>query len=71
MQTKEAKSRWFKFDHLPEAAQPSSKIFADLMEVMLAMCPTNSDQRTIAVQRVLDAKDAYVRACILDREARQ
>lgn len=67
----ETKSRWFKYDHLPEDKQPSSKIFHDMLEVMFAMCPTNSDQRTLAVQSLMDAKDRFVRACILDREARE
>lgn len=68
--TPDNKFRWFNYDHLPEDKKPSSKLFADLAAAMLVMCPTNSDQRTLAMQSLLTAKDQFVRACILDREAR-
>lgn len=66
---KETKLRWFNYDHLPEKMQPTSRIFAELASIMIAMCPTPSDQRAIALQKVIEAKDAFVRACIIHAEA--
>ncbi len=61
--------RWFSYAHLPEKMQPTSKIFAEMASVMLAMCPTNSAERTGAFRKLLEAKDCYVRASIENAEA--
>lgn len=60
--------RWFSYDHLPEKLQPTSKVFAELTAIMLAMCPHGSAERTVAFRKLLECKDAYVRACIESRE---
>ncbi len=60
--------RWFRYDHLPEKMQPTSKIFAEMTAIMLAMCPHGSAERTVAFRKLLEAKDAYVRACVESKE---
>ncbi len=62
--------RWFSYDHLPADRQPTSKIFADVAAAMITMCPTPSAERTTALRNLLIAKDAFVRACIEDKETR-
>lgn len=62
--------RWFSYQHLPQHLQPSSKIFADMAATMIAMCPTPSAERTVALRDLLRCKDAFVRACIEDKEVR-
>ncbi len=60
--------RWFSYAHLPEHIQPTSKIFADLAAVMMVMCENGSAERTVAFRKLLECKDAYVRACIESKE---
>lgn len=64
------KSRWFSYAHLPEKLQASSKIFAEAAAQMVLLYPTGSDQLTLALQSLLDAKDRFVRACIINEEAK-
>jgi hypothetical protein len=66
---KEQIMRWFSYNHLPAKLQANSKLFADAASEMLVMCATPSDERTAALQKLLEAKDAFVRACIVDAEA--
>ena len=61
-------TRWFRYDHLPEALQPQSKIFADMAAQMLVLCPTSSAERTDALRNLLRSKDAFVRAYIEHKE---
>lgn len=61
---KETILRWFSYDHLPDHLKPTSKIFADMAAVMIAMCPTPSAERTFALRQLLISKDAFVRARI-------
>lgn len=68
---KEEILQWFAYDHLPEHLQTSSKVFADIVAAMLVLCPTPSAERTVAFRNVLNAKDAFVRASILDARARK
>ncbi len=63
------KAEWFNYQHLPEHLQAASKLFYDVAVAMEELCPTNSDQRTIAFQKLIEVKDAYVRACILNKRA--
>lgn len=64
------KLQFFNYEHLRPDLQPTSKIFHDLVEVMLAMCPTNSAERVIAINKLIETKDAFVRACIIDKQKR-
>lgn len=53
--------RWFEYAHLPPHLQETSKPFCDLaawIETNLAAGP----ERTVALRKLLEAKDAGVRA---------
>lgn len=63
MNDEERMLKWFVYNHLPEKLQFVSKPFADLaMEICLAIEP--GPERTIALRKLLEAKDAAVRAKI-------
>lgn len=53
--------RYFHFAHLPEALQLTSVKFYELACFMVAMLPRNAE-RTVALRKLLEAKDAAVRA---------
>ena len=53
--------QWFAYGHLPPQLQAISKPFGDLARDMCRYLPRN-DQRTEALQRLIEAKDAAVRA---------
>jgi hypothetical protein len=55
--------RYFKYSHLPEALQLRSKPFADLAEAIIATLPRNPE-RSVALRKLLEAKDAAVRAAL-------
>lgn len=55
--------QFFKYDHLPERLQAVSKHFCWLAEELCAMLPRNPE-RTVALRKLLEAKDAAVRASI-------
>lgn len=52
--------QFFAYDHLPAHLQVVSKPFADLAGVILTL-PRNPE-RTVALRKLLEAKDAAVRA---------
>lgn len=52
--------QFFTFAHLPEHLQAVSKPFSDLAELILTL-PRNPE-RTVALRKLLEAKDAAVRA---------
>lgn len=52
--------QFFAYDHLPPHLQEVSKPFADLAQVILTL-PRNPE-RTVALRKLLEAKDAAVRA---------
>lgn len=52
--------QFFKYDHLPEALQATSKAFAELADVVMTL-PRNPE-RTVALRKLLEAKDCAVRA---------
>lgn len=58
--------RYFAYAHLPEALQAASKPFARLAHQTVLDTPTKTheavDQLAIALQKLLEAKDAAVRA---------
>lgn len=55
--------QFFKFDHLPEALQAVSRPFGELAERIVQTLPRNPE-RTVALRKLLEAKDAAVRALI-------
>lgn len=53
--------RYFHYTHLPEALQAASKPFCDLARHIVETLPRNAE-RTVALRKLLEAKDAGVRA---------
>lgn len=53
--------QFFRFDHLPVEKQGTSRPFAELAEHVHATLPRNPE-RTMALRKLLEAKDAAVRA---------
>lgn len=54
---------WFSYDHLPDHLKPTSKAFFKLAEeVVLTVRP--GPERTVALRKLLEAKDAAVRAVV-------
>lgn len=53
--------KWFAYAHLPEQLQAASKPFGVLAELL---CDTidSGPERTVALRKLLEAKDAAVRA---------
>lgn len=52
---------FFHYAHLPEKLQEASKPFCDLAEHIVTTLPRNAE-RTVALRKLLEAKDAAVRA---------
>lgn len=56
--------QWFEFDHLPEGLpRQTSAHFAALVDMLLEELP-DSPELTVALRKLLEAKDAAVRAAI-------
>jgi len=55
--------RYFHFAHLPDALKVTSIKFFELACYMIAVLPRNAE-RTVALRKLLEAKDAAVRANI-------
>lgn len=53
--------KWFEFAHLPEALQAVSKPFGELAQLMVSTVEYGPE-RTVALRKLLEAKDAAVRA---------
>jgi hypothetical protein len=53
--------RWFEYSHLPEHLQSVSKPFGELA-TMIAATIDSGPERTVALRKLLEAKDAAVRA---------
>jgi len=53
--------KWFKFDHLPESPKEVSSHFAELAHMTCSLCEPGPE-RTVAMRKLLEAKDAAVRA---------
>lgn len=53
--------RYFHYSHLPATLQPRSKPFCDLARLIIDTTPRNAE-RTVALRKLLEAKDAAVRA---------
>ena len=53
--------RYFHYSHLPASLQARSKPFCDLARHIIDTTPRNAE-RTVALRKLLEAKDAGVRA---------
>ena len=53
--------QFFAYSHLPPHLQDVSRPFADLAALIIATLPRNPE-RTVALRKLLEAKDAAVRA---------
>ena len=53
--------RYFHYAHLPEHLQPYSAPFCELARQIINTLPRNPE-RTVALRKLLEAKDAAVRA---------
>ena len=53
--------KWFAFDHLPEPLKEVSFHFADLAKTICSLVEPGPE-RTVALRKLLEAKDAAVRA---------
>lgn len=59
--------QFFVYEHLPEELQQISKPFSDLANLILDRLPRNPE-RTVALRKLLEAKDCAVRARIFKPE---
>lgn len=55
--------QFFSYSHLPEHLQTVSKPFCDLADLVVDSLPRNPE-RTVALRKLLEAKDAAVRALL-------
>jgi hypothetical protein len=55
--------QFFAFEHLPPHLQAVSKPFGELAAQIVATLPRNPE-RTVALRKLLEAKDAAVRALL-------
>lgn len=53
--------RFFHYSHLPDVLKARSKPFCDLARQIVDTTPRNAE-RTVALRKLLEAKDAAVRA---------
>lgn len=53
--------QFFRFDHLPDHLQKVSKPFFEMAHRIIDTIPRNPE-RTVALRKLLEAKDAAVRA---------
>lgn len=55
--------RWFEYNHLAAGSiRETSKMFHDLAHEIVDKIPMASNERTVALRKLLEAKDAAVRA---------
>jgi len=55
--------QWFEYEHLPLELQVISMRFAELAEFIVEFVPRNAE-RTVALRKLLEGKDAALRASI-------
>lgn len=55
--------QFFSYAHLPDKYQVISKPFGDLAQSLVATLPRNPE-RTVALRKLLEAKDCAVRAAV-------
>ena len=59
--------QFFAFEHLPEHLQPMSRSFAELARDLVTTLPRNQE-RTVALRKLLEARDCAVRAAVFRGE---
>lgn len=59
--------QFFGYDHLPEPLKTISRPFGELAEWLVETLPSNPE-RTVALRKLLEAKDCAVRAKIYKTE---
>lgn len=59
----ERMAKWFAFNHLPPKLQQVSRPFHDLGVRITQLCDPGPE-RTVALRKLLEAKDAAVRAAV-------
>ncbi len=57
-------NKYFGYKHLPEALQERSKIFHDAATKIIDSNPVDYNQAILALELLVQAKDAYVRSFI-------
>lgn len=55
--------QFFAYDHLPKNLQDISRPFGELAQDIVTILPRNPE-RTVALRKLLEAKDAAVRALL-------
>jgi hypothetical protein len=55
--------QFFAFNHLPEKLQDVSRVFFSVAQFIVTTLPRNPE-RTVALRKLLESKDAAVRAMI-------
>lgn len=60
--------QFFAWSHLPERLQAVSRPFGELADTIVATLPRNPE-RTVALRKLLEAKDAAVRAALAKEDA--
>jgi hypothetical protein len=55
--------KFFRWQHLPEYLQLVSKPFSDMADLIVERLPDNKE-RTVALRKLLESKDAAVRALV-------
>ena len=61
--------RYFKYDHLPKHLQTRSKLCHDLAEAIIHDSDVVDEaEATVALRKLLEAKDAYVRSTIPEQK---
>lgn len=60
--------KYFKYDHLTKELQSVSKPFSDMADRLDATLPQGSE-KTVAIRKLLEAKDAAVRSYAIDGAA--
>ena len=63
MSTPEHIIQFFAYEHLPEHLRAVSQPFGELAQELLGALPRNPE-RTVALRKLLEAKDAAVRAAV-------
>lgn len=58
--------RFFEYRHLPDSGQRVSKIFWNAADQMLDAVPHDDPELTVGLRKLLEAKDAAVRAMVSD-----
>lgn len=55
--------KWFAWEHLPDKLKAVSRPFGDLAAIVATEIPAGPE-RTVALRKLLEAKDAAVRAAL-------